>query len=353
MIRRIHLTLILFMTVLVASLSLNTVAAAGYQLTVKTDKPTYARGAYVGISGNLTLNGSPVSNTLVGVEVRGTAPPYNLLFLQTPETDSNGFYSTAYQVTPSAPYGNNYTIYVAYADIRAITHYEVAASPPPDTIPPIISNVATSNIKAANTTITWVTNEPANSQVEYGASTSYGSTTPLSGTLELSHSVNLSGLSPSTTYHFKVKSADGSNNQAQSQDYTFTTTATPAHLTLTLNIPAQTLNITAGNNKVVISAAAGTSNGSAPGQVRYTWRCTGGTLNVTLNTPTDSRTVEWTLPSSNGGYQVTVTATADGYTSAETSGTVTVVPEFQGSTVGIIIVSLMSAVMIVNRKCRR
>ena len=42
------------------------------------------------------------------------------------------------------------------------------------------------------------------------------------------HSVVLSGLTPSTTYHYQVLSQDGSGNLAISGDFTFTTLATGA-----------------------------------------------------------------------------------------------------------------------------
>lgn len=73
--------------------------------------------------------------------------------------------------------------------------------------------------------IVWTTNEAASRQVEYGISTSYGSTTPLDQTLDTNHAVTLSGLTQSTTYHFRVKSADSAGNLAQSGDYTFATLA--------------------------------------------------------------------------------------------------------------------------------
>jgi len=92
-----------------------------------------------------------------------------------------------------------------------------------DTTAPVISAVNTSGINYSSATITWTTNEPATSQVMYGATTSYGSTTPLDTNLVTSHSVTLSGLSASTTYHFKAKSKDASGNEAVSGDYTVLT----------------------------------------------------------------------------------------------------------------------------------
>ncbi len=94
-----------------------------------------------------------------------------------------------------------------------------------DQAPPIISAVVAGSITASGATITWTTDEVADTQVEYGTTTSYGSSTTLDTTLVTSHSAALSGLSASTLYHYRVKSRDAAGNLATSADYTFTTAA--------------------------------------------------------------------------------------------------------------------------------
>lgn len=94
--------------------------------------------------------------------------------------------------------------------------------PVPDTTPPIISNIQVLAITTSTARITWTTNESATSIVDYGLTASYGTT--VTGSSGLSHSVTLSGLTQGTLYHFRVRSADGSGNEAQSGDNTFTTT---------------------------------------------------------------------------------------------------------------------------------
>ena len=91
--------------------------------------------------------------------------------------------------------------------------------------PPVISAVAAGGITSSGATITWTTNVAANSQVDYGTTNGYGLSTPLNATLVTSHSAALSGLTPSTLYHFRVRSSDASGNQATSGDFTFTTLA--------------------------------------------------------------------------------------------------------------------------------
>jgi hypothetical protein len=98
---------------------------------------------------------------------------------------------------------------------------------PADTTPPAISAVASSNITSSGATITWATNENADTQVDYGTSTSYGSSTDLITALSTSHSQALTGLTAGSLYHYRVKSRDAAGNLATSGDYTFTTTAAP------------------------------------------------------------------------------------------------------------------------------
>ncbi|MDX1535852.1 MAG: LamG-like jellyroll fold domain-containing protein, partial [Candidatus Spechtbacterales bacterium] len=96
----------------------------------------------------------------------------------------------------------------------------------PDNTPPTISNINASGITGSSATITWTTNEQADSQVEFGTTTSLGTNTPLVTTMQTSHTINLSNLTENTTYYYKVKSKDSAGNLAVSSQKTFTTTST-------------------------------------------------------------------------------------------------------------------------------
>src|SRR5262245_49092395 len=85
-------------------------------------------------------------------------------------------------------------------DVGADEHF--ANNQPPDTTPPAINNVAATNVSASSTSITWTTNEVADTQVEYGLTTSYGASSTLNIAPATIHSVTLSGLAANTTYHF-------------------------------------------------------------------------------------------------------------------------------------------------------
>ncbi len=105
-----------------------------------------------------------------------------------------------------------------------------------DTRPPRITNLkiessvakasAGTNDKLAQLIVSWTTDEPATSQVEYGegAGVSYPSKTQEDATLKVNHLVIISNLPPSRVYHIRALSSDSAENTGKSQD---TVTITP------------------------------------------------------------------------------------------------------------------------------
>ncbi|HWB99995.1 MAG TPA: N,N-dimethylformamidase beta subunit family domain-containing protein, partial [Bryobacteraceae bacterium] len=95
------------------------------------------------------------------------------------------------------------------------TNYWVDGVFVPSTSPsgPVISAViATPSTTSA--TITWTTNVPATSRVDFGTSSSSLSQNASDATLTTAHSLTLSGLTAGTTYYYRVTSADGSSNSS-------------------------------------------------------------------------------------------------------------------------------------------
>lgn len=88
--------------------------------------------------------------------------------------------------------------------------------------PPVISSISASTTPTT-ATINWVTDTSSDTQINYGTLISYGATTTLSSSLVTSHSQVITGLTPNTTYHFRVRSMDSGNNLGVSSDQTFTT----------------------------------------------------------------------------------------------------------------------------------
>ena len=92
-----------------------------------------------------------------------------------------------------------------------------------DTTPPTISAVAASSITANSVTISWNTNEPSDTEVEYGLTTAYGENSIRNPAMVTSHSVALGGLPSSTLIHYRVRSRDAAGNLAVSGNFSVTT----------------------------------------------------------------------------------------------------------------------------------
>jgi PKD repeat protein len=93
-----------------------------------------------------------------------------------------------------------------------------------DTLAPVISQVATAGVIDSAATIEWTTDEPADSRVEFGLAPGSYVWFVEDALLVLSHSLELTGLTPATQYHYRVRSQDVWGNASTSQDMTFTTT---------------------------------------------------------------------------------------------------------------------------------
>ncbi len=87
-----------------------------------------------------------------------------------------------------------------------------------DTTPPSIDNVQVIQNSETSITITWETDENADSLVNYGLKPDYGIVRiPEANRVE--HSVTLDDLEPNRVYYFRVVSADAEGNQGISADY--------------------------------------------------------------------------------------------------------------------------------------
>lgn len=92
---------------------------------------------------------------------------------------------------------------------------------------PEISNVQISGVTEESVTITWDTDENADSLVNYGLQPDYGILrVPVSD--KQAHSMTLTDLDPGRVYYFRVVSADEEGNQGISADYRVQTSGTPS-----------------------------------------------------------------------------------------------------------------------------
>ncbi|UCG68853.1 MAG: S8 family serine peptidase [Thermoplasmata archaeon] len=137
-------------------------------------------------------------------------------------------------------------------------------------------------------TIVWTTNEESDSTLHYGTTASYGliKTDP---SLVKEHNVVLTDLSPSTEYHYKISSTDGSGNNVESGDYVFTT------LDITVPIEIDFLNL---QNGQIVSGVINVEGTVTGGRGNIEWikykvdnetyqnLGTGSTFSIVLDTKT-------------------------------------------------------------------
>src|SRR5258708_23671733 len=100
-----------------------------------------------------------------------------------------------------------------------------------------ISSVEATNANPTSVGIGWQTNAPANSQIEYGTTTSYGSTTAVDSTMVTSHQLTVSSLKPGTAYHCRVHSKDAQNISAVSGDLACSTSTDTTPPTVSITSP--------------------------------------------------------------------------------------------------------------------
>src|SRR5262249_52358862 len=79
-------------------------------------------------------------------------------------------------------------------------------NPPPASL--TISSVQSTGITTTGFQVSWTTNSPANSAMDYGTTSSYGSSLPVNSSMVTAHKMSLSGLKAGTLYHYRVRSAE-------------------------------------------------------------------------------------------------------------------------------------------------
>ena len=106
--------------------------------------------------------------------------------------------------------------------------------------PPVISNIAVTDVSGQSAAISWTTDQPATSRLDFGETTAYGNIVADTELVE-EHGVVLTGLLAGATYHFKITAANAADVTAASADQTFSTLST---MLLSITSPADGETIT-------------------------------------------------------------------------------------------------------------
>ena len=292
----------------------NVSALTRYQATI-TNSPfdhnlIYGVSSIISDSTGLTIGPNQIGPDPMFVNGNQAAPPYDFHTNSgAPGIDAGmNFAQVPIDVDGKArPQG-------ASTDLGA-TEFSTAANAP------VISGVFTSSITSNSVLIGWTTDVASTSYVEYGPS-GYTSTTPVDANLVTLHSVALSGLSPSTLYHFRVDSAAG-GSVGVSTDYTFTTSGGAAPATsFSLSPASSSLSVVLGQSTSdTITATLLTGN---PAAVTFaaTSLPAGVTASFSSTSCTATCSTKLTLSASTaaspGTYSVGLTGTGGGYSASTT-----------------------------------
>ena len=276
------------------------------------------------ISITAPVNGESVSSTVTVAanandNIGVTGVQFRLGGVNLGSEDTSAPYATSWNTTTAT--GSHVLTAVARdAAGNTKTSSAVSVTIAGDTSAPVISSVSAQIVLGTSATIVWTTNEPGDTQVEFGLTTAYGTSTSINLNLLTAHSQVLSGLNSGTLYHYRVKSMDSAGNLAVSGDFTFTTTAgtildvTPP--TVAITSPANNQSNLSGT--IAVTANASDNTGVAGVQFRLD--------GVNLGTEDTSApySVAWnTANATAGGHNLTAIA-RDAAGNTGTSSTISV-----------------------------
>jgi chitodextrinase len=149
--------------------------------------------------------------------------------------------TTSYgNTSSSSSYLKNHEVYLRDLSPLTLYHFQVISydkagnqvkssdlnfttDPPIDRTPPkIIDGPEITKHEDTTIVIYWTTDEPSDGVVEFGTTTDYDFI-EIDSEFSQSHSIWLTDLSPSTTYHYRIISKDEVGNEFVSSDFTVTT----------------------------------------------------------------------------------------------------------------------------------
>ena len=121
--------------------------------------------------------------------------------------------------------------------------------------PPVVSSLSVSNVTTSSADISWVTDLPSDSQLDYGTTSAYGQSLPSNNIASTRHRQTVSGLTSGATYHLRARSRSQGGGIANSSDSTFTLLGVPT--------APSAVSASARPNGAVVSFTPGSDGGSS------------------------------------------------------------------------------------------
>ena len=282
-----------------------TVQAAVAPTIASTSPADGATGASVAVAPSVTFSEAMSAASITSANVRlldDTGAAVSQL-AGSPSLSADGLTAT---IRPAAPLtqGKAYRIQIvggaagvldlAGHGMSATTTQATGFRTVADTTPPTISTVAITGVGSTIATVTWTTDESADSQVFYRkAGVVDYQATAIDTSLVTTHTLGLAGLEASATYEYYVRSADSAGNAATSPKTTTFTTAASAFTYLRFEsesgaLVAPVRRVTGASDSFgggYIDTPAGTASGSVSSPA--------GTATFGMNVPTAGTWYLW------------------------------------------------------------
>jgi predicted CXXCH cytochrome family protein len=194
--------------------------------------------------------------------------------------------------------------------------------PATEYVPPVVTSLTVSGVTATSATIRWYTGELATSWVEYGVGTAGSAVGGID--IVYGHAVTLTGLSPSTTYVWRVRSSDPFRNVTTTELRTLATIAADAVPTPDLapvdlaGAYAPSTTVVAGLRWYLVTAPSGTA-------IEYEVQLAAD-ASFTVPASADLAAIDATLATGNSGW-IAGTPAPDGSAAVRFDVTLTDLPQ--------------------------